>query len=321
MADWHAAAEPARREALLETAAQERNAAWWADMHGKLLFALVTRHQGESQDTCDFVEGLLNDWTPASAVRFFGNDDPIAHAPQFCILPDEDGLKPVAPQVSKLSSPIVWILVSDSSLALITGKGRALQKYDHAEHFHNRRPEYVTEWVHEMMWRKTLNALVKRAMELIEAARQKHGASCHINVHISWFGNELRRRQWHCTEPKLALYERIASDILGGSRENAMNWVCNRQVSRPRLILPTMVFMPFLTSFMRHWGLNLPTRSSCRMARQIPDSVGSRPLGTQAIWNLKTAGISLIARKTGRGWHRTGPPPCSCLTWFGRSAK
>ena len=70
------------------------------------------------KDTCgfvDFVEGLLNDWTPASAVRFFGEDDPIVQALQFCILPDEDGLKRVAPPASKPSSPLVWILVSDSS--------------------------------------------------------------------------------------------------------------------------------------------------------------------------------------------------------------
>ena len=39
----------------------------------------------EGQDTCDFVEGLLNDWIPASAVRSFGNDDPIARALQFCV--------------------------------------------------------------------------------------------------------------------------------------------------------------------------------------------------------------------------------------------
>ena len=97
-------------------------------MHGKLLFALVIRHQGESQDTCDLVEGLLHDWTPASAVGSFGKDDPIAQALQFCILRDEDGLKRVDPPASKPSSPIIWILVSDSSCALITGKSRTLKK-------------------------------------------------------------------------------------------------------------------------------------------------------------------------------------------------
>ena len=45
MADSRAAAEPASREAALQTAVQERNKAWWADVHGKMLFALIIRHQ------------------------------------------------------------------------------------------------------------------------------------------------------------------------------------------------------------------------------------------------------------------------------------
>ena len=72
---------------------------------------------------------------------------------------------------------------------MITGKGRTLKKYDLAEHFKNRRPEYVKEWIHEMMWGKTLNALVKRAIELVEA-KQRY-PEVHLNVHVWWFGNEL----------------------------------------------------------------------------------------------------------------------------------
>ena len=41
MADSRAAAEPASREAALQTAVQERNKAWWADFQGKMLFALI----------------------------------------------------------------------------------------------------------------------------------------------------------------------------------------------------------------------------------------------------------------------------------------
>ena len=87
-------------------------------------------------------------------------------------------------------TPVVWILVSDSSLALITGKGRALKKYYLAEHFKTRRPEYVSEWIHEMMWGKSLNTLVKRAIELVEGAKKRY-PEVHLNVHVCWFGNEL----------------------------------------------------------------------------------------------------------------------------------
>ena len=37
---------------------------------------------------------------------------------------------------------------------------------------------------------KTLNVLVKRAVELVKEAKQRH-PEVHLNVHVSWFGNEL----------------------------------------------------------------------------------------------------------------------------------
>ena len=81
----------------------------------------------------------------------------------------------------------MWILVSDSSLALITGKRRTLKKYDLSEHFKERRPEYVKEWIRDMMWGKTLDVLVKRAVELAGEAKQRY-PEVHLNVQ---FGNEL----------------------------------------------------------------------------------------------------------------------------------
>ena len=60
LADTSAAADPASREAALRNAVEERNKVWWADMHGMMLFALVIRHQGQSRDTDEFVEGLQN---------------------------------------------------------------------------------------------------------------------------------------------------------------------------------------------------------------------------------------------------------------------
>ena len=41
-----------------------------------------------------------------------------------------------------------------------------------------------------MMSGKTLNTLVKRAIELVKEATQPH-PEVHLNVHVSWFGNEL----------------------------------------------------------------------------------------------------------------------------------
>ena len=217
----------------------QNNKDWWADFHGKLLFALVIRCQGESAESKDFVEGLLNEWTPLSALRFFGKDDPLAEALKFCITPNEAALENADPRVAT-PSPVIWILFSDRSCALITGRRHTLRKYDLAEHFKERKPWYVTEWVHEMMWGKTLRHLVKRGIELAREAKEKHGADARVNLHLSWFGNELVGRD--CSKSKLAVrwsQRRLAGDH--GRLPEASDlvcrqgqWICKQPVLRPR---------------------------------------------------------------------------------------
>jgi hypothetical protein len=106
----------------------------WAHIHNRILFALVVRNQGENTIASDFTEGLMGEWTPASAVCFYGKGDPLAEHLDFCFLPKESELEKVSlPGVSP--SPVIWILVSDSSCALITGRRHTLRKYDLSEHF------------------------------------------------------------------------------------------------------------------------------------------------------------------------------------------
>jgi hypothetical protein len=77
MSDSRLAANPAGREAVLDEATRERNKRGWAHIHNRILYALVVRNQGEGTLGSDFVEGLMNEWSPASAVRFYGKDDPL----------------------------------------------------------------------------------------------------------------------------------------------------------------------------------------------------------------------------------------------------
>ena len=184
-----ATADPASREAAL-IAARENNKNAWRTLHQRILFALAMRNIGEGQMAEDFVTGLMAEWTPTSALRFYGKNDPLAEYLSFCFLP-------VASQIDRVMlpgatpSPVVWILVSDSSCALITGRRHTLKKFDLSEHYKERKPGYVTEFIHEMMWGKTLQRLVKRGIELAADARERLGPQARINVHLSWFGNEL----------------------------------------------------------------------------------------------------------------------------------
>ena len=77
LSDSRLAANPAGREAVLDEATRERNKRGWAHIHNRILYALVVRNQGEGTLGSDFVEGLMNEWSPASAVRFCGKDVPL----------------------------------------------------------------------------------------------------------------------------------------------------------------------------------------------------------------------------------------------------
>ena len=44
----------------------------------------------------------------------------------------------------------------------------SLKKFDLAARFQERKPTYVAEFIHEMMWGKNLQALVKRSIGLVK---------------------------------------------------------------------------------------------------------------------------------------------------------
>ena len=142
----YATAHPASREAALEATREANKQAWYL-LHNRILFALAMRNEGESQVSQDLVEGLLNEWTPASALRFYGREDPLAEYLSFCFMPKESQLEKIMLPEMPVNQ-VIWILVSDSSCALITGRRKTLKKYDLSEHFQQRKPGYVTEFIH-----------------------------------------------------------------------------------------------------------------------------------------------------------------------------
>ena len=57
--------------------------------------------------------------------------------------------------------PTIYVLTSDSAMALITGRGRTLKKYTIEKDFAARKAEIILEIGHEMLWGKDLQSLVK----------------------------------------------------------------------------------------------------------------------------------------------------------------
>ena len=50
---------------------------------------MVIRNQGEGILASDLVQGLMNEWSAVSALRFCGRDEPIMKALEFCVLPQK----------------------------------------------------------------------------------------------------------------------------------------------------------------------------------------------------------------------------------------
>ena len=57
--------------------------------------------------------------------------------------------------------PTLYVLTSDSAMALITGRGRTLKKYTIEKDLAARKAEMILEIGHEMLWGKDLQSLVK----------------------------------------------------------------------------------------------------------------------------------------------------------------
>lgn len=74
---------------------------------------------------------------------------------------------------------------------MITGRGRTLKKYTVEEDLQNKRPSYVSEFNHKMLWGKTLRDLVKEAVNMVRKAQTDFGADAQIYTVVYWNGNEL----------------------------------------------------------------------------------------------------------------------------------
>ena len=308
-----ATADPASREAALE-AEREANKQAWTTIHSRILVALAMRNEGEGQVAEDLAEGLISEWTPTSALRFYSKNDPLAEYLSFCFLPKESQLEKVMLQ-GVIPSPVIWILVSDSSCALITGRRHTLKKYDMSEHFQQRKPGYVTEFIHEMLWGKTLQRLVKRGIELAADARARHGPDARINLHLSWFGNELvgedgiaQNPNWPYDGPN-GHWPTLQNDC-----ERHLTWFVNKaqELDLQSAGLTTAPWSsdygihPIFDQFFDALEPKFKALTCSPLGLANPRFPWLRAKGTPMQWNSETSGISPTLKKIASGSLRTG---------------
>ena len=90
--------------------------------------------------------------------------------------------------------PTIYVVTSDSTLALITGKGKTLKKYTLKEDLALRKAEMVLEIGHDMLWAKDLQQLCKANISMVKDLMSKyasHGSAIRIISVIFWSGNEI----------------------------------------------------------------------------------------------------------------------------------
>ena len=90
--------------------------------------------------------------------------------------------------------PTIYVLTSDSAMALITGRGRTLKKYTIEKDLAARKAEMILEIGHEMLWGKDLQSLVKANIAMVKDLLSKYknyGSSIRVISLVIWSGNEL----------------------------------------------------------------------------------------------------------------------------------
>jgi hypothetical protein len=118
-----------------------------------------------------------------------------------------------------------------------------------------------------MMWGKTLQRLVKRGVELAVDARKRYGPEARINLHLSWFGNELVGENGIAQNPNWP-YDGPSGHwpTLLEDSERHFNWLVNKAkeldlqsagLTAAPWSADYMAFTPSLTSSSRHWNPSL----------------------------------------------------------------
>ena len=117
------------------------------------------------------------------------------------------------------------------------------------------------------MWGKTLPRLVKRGVELAVDARERYGPEARINLHLSWFGNELVGENGIAQNPNWS-YDGPSGHwpTLLEDSERHFNWLVNKAkeldlqsagLTAAPWSADYMAFTPSLTSSSRHWNPSL----------------------------------------------------------------
>ena len=198
---------------------QEKNLTWWNKIFLKMASFYYTMTVGPADEQRKETEQMLSVYTPQSAFEIVcgGEDQADLFANMLPLTRITRGSIKYLPSGKDERAP-TWILVSDSAPCMVSGKGRNMKKFPMDEVFSQRRPGYVSRFVHEMLWGPDLRRIVKRTVEIIQKVREEVPDSPIIAL-VYWNGNELVGEQgviglqhWPWSDPK-GDYPSILADL------------------------------------------------------------------------------------------------------------
>ena len=176
--------------------------AGWEDIFSTVLASSTILAQGNRTEDLELAAGLMQCFTAQSMSTDALTNVPWAKEIRHLSELEQDSLgselaHEYVPGTSRPAIdvvPTIYVVTSDSTLALITGKGRTLKKYTLKEDLSLRKADMVLEIGHDMLWGKDLQQLCKANNSMVKELMAKHsfhGSAIRVISVIFWSGNEI----------------------------------------------------------------------------------------------------------------------------------
>ena len=162
----------------------------WDTLFQRLLTSSIFADVGQDQGAQEMALGLAHDHTAQSVVDTWRESyECVQHILNPFIEAKRSSLAYHRPP-SAVTGPVYQVLISDSTLAMVSGRKKTRQRHDLERAFHDNRCRHVLQFHHEMHWGAELRTLIKRAIICARAIR-KDVPDARIYVNVVWAGNEL----------------------------------------------------------------------------------------------------------------------------------
>ena len=178
---------------------QEDRHAGWEDIFSTVLASSTILASGNRIEDLELSAGLMQCYTAQSMPTDSLTGVPWAKELRHLSELEQESLwdlklpKEYVPGTSRPAVdvvPTIYVVTSDSTLALITGKGKTLKKYTLKEDLALRKADMILEIGHDMLWGKLCKANIAMTKDLMSKF-SNYGSAIRIISVIFWSGNEV----------------------------------------------------------------------------------------------------------------------------------